>query len=105
MGEIHVIDGGIVLPYILDPNFENHLPIIPSEVNSVNFTWRSGSKKYFYNFDILKTLDETILDPPQISIKTRGKIPKRPKGKIYFTIYLFIGKIKKNCNKVSEINP
>ncbi|KAK6642574.1 hypothetical protein RUM43_004076 [Polyplax serrata] len=85
MGEIHVIDGGFVLPYILDPNFENYLPMIPSEVNSVNFTWRSGSKKYFYNFDILKTLDETILDPPQISIKTKGKIPKRPK---VFSVYL-----------------
>ncbi|KAL0279568.1 UNVERIFIED_CONTAM: hypothetical protein PYX00_001097 [Menopon gallinae] len=79
MGEIHVIDDGIVLPYLLDPNFENYLPMIPSEVNSVNFTWRSGNKKYFYHFDILKTLDESILDPPQISIKAKGKIPKRPK--------------------------
>lgn len=78
--EIHVIDEGNVLPYVLDPNFEKYLPMIPSEVNSVNFTWRSGPKKYYYHFNVLKTLDESILDPPQISIKTKGRIPRRAKG-------------------------
>jgi WNT inhibitory factor 1 len=32
--EIHVISEGTVLPYLLDPNFENYLPVIPSEVTN-----------------------------------------------------------------------
>lgn len=78
--EIYAIANGRVLPYILDPNFEKYLPIIPSEVGYVNFTWKSGSKKYIYNFDQLQSFDEAILDPPVISIKTKGRIPRRPKG-------------------------
>lgn len=31
--EIYAIVDGRVLPYILDPNFEKYLPIIPSEVS------------------------------------------------------------------------
>lgn len=31
--EIYAIVDGNVLPYILDPNFEKYLPIIPSEVS------------------------------------------------------------------------
>jgi len=45
--EIFVIADGYVMPYILDPNFEKHLPIIPTEVSSVNFTWKSGGYKVF----------------------------------------------------------
>lgn len=30
--EIYAIVDGHVLPYILDPNFEQYLPVIPSEV-------------------------------------------------------------------------
>lgn len=43
--EIFAILDGVVLPYILDPNFERYLPVIPSEVNSVNFTWKAGENK------------------------------------------------------------
>lgn len=32
--EIYAIADGRVLSYILDPNFENYLPVIPSEVSS-----------------------------------------------------------------------
>jgi WNT inhibitory factor 1 len=35
--EIYAIMDGHVLPYILDPNFEEHLPIIPSEVSDSNY--------------------------------------------------------------------
>ncbi|XP_067001694.1 protein shifted isoform X2 [Anabrus simplex] len=83
--EIYAIVDGQVLPYILDPNFEKYLPIIPSEVGYVNFTWKSGVKKYNYNFDRLQSFDETILDPPVISIKTKGRVPRRPKG---FSVFL-----------------
>ncbi|GLV45021.1 shifted [Carabus blaptoides fortunei] len=77
--EIYAIVNGNVLPYILDPNFEKYLPIIPSEVSYVNFTWKSGMKKYYYNFDRLQSFDEAILEAPIISIKTKGRVPKRPK--------------------------
>lgn len=79
--EIYAISDGIVLPYLLDPEFENKLPIIPSEVSYVNFTWKSGLKRYSYNFDRLKSLDESILKTPSTTIKQRGRVPRRPKGK------------------------
>ncbi|XP_011631430.1 protein shifted isoform X1 [Pogonomyrmex barbatus] len=77
--EIYAIAEGKVLSYLLDPEFENKLPIIPSEVSHVNFTWKSGVKKYFYNFFHLKSFDESILKTPSITIKTQGRVPKRPK--------------------------
>lgn len=40
--EIFAILDGVVLPYILDPNFEKYLPVIPSGVHSVNFTWKAA---------------------------------------------------------------
>lgn len=78
--EIFAITEGRVLPYLLDPEFESKLPIIPSEVTYVNFTWKSGVKKYYYNFYRLKSFDESILKTPSITIKTQGRVPKRPKG-------------------------
>ncbi|KAG7203225.1 hypothetical protein KM043_010328 [Ampulex compressa] len=77
--EIFAITEGKVLSYLLDPEFENKLPIIPSEVSYVNFTWKSGVKKYYYNFYQLKSFDESILKTPSITIKTHGRVPKRPK--------------------------
>jgi WNT inhibitory factor 1 len=43
----------------------------------------SGNKKYFYAFDILQSDDENILEPPTVTIETKGQIPRRPKGKIF----------------------
>lgn len=43
--DIFAIVDGVVLPYILDPNFEKYLPVVPAEVNSVNFTWKGGDKQ------------------------------------------------------------
>lgn len=85
--EIFAITEGRVLPYLLDPEFESKLPIIPSEVTYVNFTWKSGVKKYYYNFYRLKSFDETILKTPYITIKTQGRVPKRPKGNLCLFIY------------------
>nr|CAD7394502.1 unnamed protein product [Timema cristinae] len=45
----------------------------------VNFTWKSGVKKYYYHFDRLQSFDENILESPVISIKTKGRVPRRPK--------------------------
>ncbi|XP_042880743.1 mucin-5AC-like isoform X2 [Penaeus japonicus] len=77
--EIFAIHDGHVLPYILDPNFEKHLPVIPSEVESVNFTWQAGRKRYDYTFDRLYSQDEDILHAPVVSMATHGRIPKKPK--------------------------
>lgn len=41
----------------------------------------SGNKKYFYAFDLLDSDDKNILEPPTVTVKTKGKIPKKPKGK------------------------
>lgn len=79
--EIFAIYKGEVSPYILDPNFEKYLPVIPSEVVSVNFTWRSGGehKQYFYDFYQLQSFNEEVLSHPVISIESKGKVPKRPR--------------------------
>lgn len=79
MMEIYAIMNGNVLSYILDPNFEKYLPVIPSEVSYVNFTWKAGLKKYYYHFDRLQSFDESILKAPVISINTKGRVPRRPK--------------------------
>ncbi|KAJ8923680.1 hypothetical protein NQ315_010261 [Exocentrus adspersus] len=83
--EIYAIANGTVMQYILDPNFEKYLPVIPSEVSYVNFTWKAGTKKYYYHFDRLQSYDEGILEAPVISIRTKGRVPKRPKE---FSIHL-----------------
>lgn len=79
---IYAIDNGKVSPHLKDPNVNQYLPVIPSELSSVNFTWASGpSKKYTYHFDRLQSLDESILKPPIISIPAMGVVPKTPQGK------------------------
>ncbi|XP_065332485.1 protein shifted-like isoform X2 [Cloeon dipterum] len=77
--DIYAIRDEIISPYILDPRFEEYLPIIPSEFAYVNFTWQSGVRKYVYHFDKLESHNEQILEVPQISIPIKGRIPKRPK--------------------------
>lgn len=77
--EIFVIANGFISPYILDPNFEKYLPVIPAEVTSVNFTWKSSGLKYLYKFSKLKSFNREILDDPAISIGKEGKVPRRPK--------------------------
>ncbi|XP_076310838.1 wnt inhibitory factor 1-like isoform X3 [Tachypleus tridentatus] len=77
--EIYAIVDGTVLSYILDPNFEKYLPVIPSEINSFNFTWTSGeNKQYYYAFEHLLSYNKEILNNPTISIETKGKVPKKP---------------------------
>lgn len=78
---VFAIHNGHISPYILDPNFSHKLPIIPSEVGYVNFTWRSR-KKYYYNFDTLTSSDEKVLSPPVLSIKPQGRVPKADKGNL-----------------------
>lgn len=87
--KIDVIANGNVQPYILEPMFEQHLPEIPSEVSYVNFTWVSGMKKYYYHFDRLHSSDESILEPPVISIKTKGRVPRKAKGNHFVLILTF----------------
>lgn len=78
--QIYAIDNGRVSPHLKDPNVNQYLPTIPSEVSYVNFTWASGPKKYNYHFDRLQSMDESILKSPTISIDTIGVVPKSPQG-------------------------
>lgn len=71
--------------------FQISIYIVHTQVGYVNFTWMSGNKNYFYVFDILDSDDKNILKPPTVTVKTEGKIPKRPKGKI--NVYL-LNKLK-----------
>lgn len=50
----------------------------------------SGNKKYFYAFDLLDSDDKNILEPPTVTVKTKGKIPKKPKGKIKYLMFFFL---------------
>lgn len=78
--KIHVIVDGSVLPYVLDPNFEKYLPVIPAEVTSVNFTWKGGDRKsYNYHFDQLISYDHKILSDPVVTIEPRGRVPRKPR--------------------------
>ncbi|XP_049317738.1 protein shifted isoform X5 [Bactrocera dorsalis] len=82
-GRIYAIENGHVfnLPEI---NVYKFL-IIPAEVNYVNFTWKSGSRKYFYHFDRLISLDHNVLKDPKLSIAKKGRIPAEEKD---FSIFM-----------------
>ncbi|XP_037811804.1 protein shifted isoform X1 [Lucilia sericata] len=83
-GPVYAIQNGHVLNHILDSRYYEYL-IIPAEVNYVNFTWKSGHRKYFYHFDLLETMDESILKAPTVSIKPKGRIPNEEKN---FSVFL-----------------
>ncbi|XP_031621118.1 protein shifted isoform X2 [Contarinia nasturtii] len=83
--KVYAIYNGSVSMHLISPNFNNNLPIIPSELTNVNFTWRSGTKKYYYHFDRLQSLDESILKPPTVSIRIKGKVPQEAKD---FSVFL-----------------
>lgn len=77
---IYAIHNNHVTNEMRDTTVYNYL-VIPSEVNYVNFTWKSGKRKYFYDFDRLQTLDESILKAPTLSINKHGRIPQEQKSK------------------------
>ncbi|KAH8396309.1 hypothetical protein KR222_007693, partial [Zaprionus bogoriensis] len=81
---IYAIHNNRVTNEMRDTTVYNYLAI-PSEVNYVNFTWKSGKRKYFYDFDRLQTLDESILKAPTLSISKRGRIPQEEED---FSIFL-----------------
>ena len=75
---IPVIVDSVVLPYILDPNFEKYLPIIPPQLNAFNFTWKGGGTgSFYYLFDELASYNKSVLSDPLISIDSRGSVPKK----------------------------
>ncbi|EDW06280.1 protein shifted isoform X1 [Drosophila mojavensis] len=81
---IYAIHNGRVTNEMRDTTVYSYL-VIPSEVNYVNFTWKSGRRKYFYDFDRLQTMDASILKAPTLSISKRGRIPQEQKN---FSIFL-----------------
>ncbi|XP_020715440.1 protein shifted [Ceratitis capitata] len=83
-GRIYAIENGQVVNDLREINIYKFL-IIPAEVNYVNFTWKSGSRKYFYHFDRLHSLDHHILRDPKLSIDEKGRIPAEEKD---FSIFM-----------------
>ncbi|XP_068152714.1 protein shifted isoform X3 [Drosophila tropicalis] len=81
---IYAIHNSRVTHDLRDTSIYNYL-VIPSEVNYVNFTWKSGRRKYFYDFDRLQTMDDSILKAPTLSIRKSGRIPQEQKN---FSIFL-----------------
>ncbi|XP_017963965.1 protein shifted isoform X2 [Drosophila navojoa] len=81
---LYAIHNGRVTNEMRDTTVYSYL-VIPSEVNYVNFTWKSGRRKYFYDFDRLQTMDASILKAPTLSISKRGRIPQEQKN---FSIFL-----------------
>jgi len=77
---LYAIHNSRVTNDLRDTTLYNFL-VIPSEVNYVNFTWKSGRRKYFYDFDRLQTMDESILKAPTLSIRKSGRIPQEQKSK------------------------
>lgn len=88
-GPVYAIHNGHVLSHILDSRYYDYL-IIPAEVNYVNFTWKSGHRKYFYHFDLLESLDENILQAPTVSIKPKGRVPNEEKSKMDKGIFFLL---------------
>ncbi|XP_020802762.1 protein shifted isoform X3 [Drosophila serrata] len=83
--KLYAIHNGRVTNDLRDTTLYNFL-VIPSEVNYVNFTWKSGARrKYFYDFDRLQTMDDSILKAPTLSIRKSGRIPQEQKN---FSIFL-----------------
>ncbi len=78
---IFAIENGRVNPLLRDPAFDTLMPIIPDEIRYMNFTWTAAKKKYRYHFDQMMSHDLSVLLPPVISIKPKGKIPQEPKRK------------------------
>lgn len=75
--KIFAISDGTVLSYIQDAQLQSYLPVVPSEVISVNFTWKSGEiRQYFYSFDELSSNDTSILLNPKLTIARQGIIPR-----------------------------
>ncbi|KAL9898765.1 WNT inhibitory factor 1 isoform 2-T2 [Glossina fuscipes fuscipes] len=87
IGRMYAIKNGSVLYDILDGSAYKYLEylVLPPEVNYVNFTWKSGHRKYFYHFDRLETLNDNVLKTPTLSIKAKGRIPKEEKD---FSVFL-----------------
>nr|XP_011418865.1 wnt inhibitory factor 1 isoform X2 [Crassostrea gigas] len=77
--EVFIISDGSVAPYLLDPNVEESIPVIPPEVETVNLTWEAGPDIFTYWFDDLQSMDESLLYRPLLSIPSSGVIPGGPK--------------------------
>lgn len=60
--EIYAIVDGNVLPYILDPNFEKYLPIIPSEVRLINIII------YYVHTSLELTKERSRLQTPKVEV-------------------------------------
>ena len=87
--EIFVIHNGRILPYILDPNFEKQLPVIPAQVRSHN------------TFPFITPADLTLLSIPILTILYRSLFPTSSKNTLIKLVLLRM-KLKLGEEKLSD---
>lgn len=75
--DIYIIKNGAVVSYLQDAYFDSQLPILPSEVDFVELTWKAEQELYTYKFSDLRSLDPQTLYDPLLSIPAAGVVPKK----------------------------
>ncbi|XP_045165919.2 wnt inhibitory factor 1-like isoform X2 [Mercenaria mercenaria] len=76
---LYIIHEGTLKYYMNNVDIIGNLPILESDIDTVNLTWEAGDEQYTYWFDNLKSKNKTILYNPLLSIPASGIIPKGPK--------------------------
>lgn len=75
--DIFIIKNGAVVSYLQDAYFDSQLPILPSEVDFVELTWKAELEPYMYKFSDLRSLEPQTLYDPLLSIPAAGVVPKK----------------------------
>lgn len=74
--DIYIIRNGAVVSYLQDAYFDSQLPILPSEVDFVELTWKAEVEPFMYKFSDVRSLEPQTLYDPLLSIPTAGVVPK-----------------------------
>uniref|UniRef100_A0A8C4QV12 Wnt inhibitory factor 1 n=1 Tax=Eptatretus burgeri TaxID=7764 RepID=A0A8C4QV12_EPTBU len=55
---------------------QQRMPAIPATIPAIDFTWEAARKgEFFYEFQLLRSLDEDIMGHPTINVPPLGSIP------------------------------
>ncbi|XP_013385434.1 wnt inhibitory factor 1-like [Lingula anatina] len=73
--QIFIIEAGTVVPFLKMPEFADHFPVIPPEIDMVNLTWEAKNGKYTYWFEVLSSSRQSIMYNPLLSIPAVGYVP------------------------------
>ncbi|XP_061418776.1 wnt inhibitory factor 1 [Lethenteron reissneri] len=77
---IYIVSDGKMAPFTHDfKRAQQRMPAIPSTIPSINFTWQAAREsEYFYEFQLMRSLDEDIMSHPVVNIPALGTIPNEP---------------------------